>query len=918
MKRKDIIPNTRFMKHAILFLFLFLAGAGLYAQAPGGFRFQAVARDADNDVMATDNIAVRVSLLRGGPSGAVGYAERHEVTTTDLGVFDLHIGNGTSLSGDINTIDWGTDSYFLKIDIDPDGGTSYVNMGASQLLSVPYALYAKESGSGGGDDPTDELQNLVYDPVTQTLTLTDGNSVTLQIGGGGGGTDDQTISLSGTTLSIEGGNTVDLSVLQDGVDDADADPTNEIQNLSFNVATNELSIAGGNTITIPSGGTDADADPTNELQTITIAGDQLSLSNGGGTVTIPGGGGTDNQTLTFNPATNELTISGGNTITIPSGGTDADADPTNEIQTITISGATISLSDGGGSLDLTPLLSTINTDDADADPSNELQSLSFNAGTNELSLSDGGGTVTIPTGGTDADADPTNELQTITKTGNTVTLSDGGGSFTDEVADADADPANELQALSLSGNNLTLSNGGGTVTLPEGGSTDLELPYYDEASVPGAAFHVQNDFFNGRYGIAGTAGDDAEDLPDNNAGVFGQGSSAHGVYGRSMTSFYAGVQGVSVSPEGVGVQGYGVGGGVGGHFYTTPSGIAALTTGRGNVGIGIDEPEMKMHVGGDLFVQTNLGELVMGFPNNGNQWQFSTRGSGADLQFQHKPSGTNSFLTKFRLRQDGEFQVGDLGTPSAWMHVANNSNINKPHLKLEEVGNDYARLELTNNAASGAYWHVAGLPSATASSARLNFYFRNTTGAADRMTITGDGEVGINGTPTARLHVHQRSQTVGTGLRFSDNTANQDWDVTHGFALRFHYGGALRGFINATTGAYTQSSDKTLKTNIASITPVLNRVRNLAVKTYSYKSDTTNEMTLGLLAQDARELFPELVSYSAVDKLYGVNYAGFSMVAVKAIQEQQEIIEQQETKINNLEARLARLEALLIADKPRE
>ena len=145
----------------------------------------------------------------------------------------------------------------------------------------------------------------------------------------GGNLDDQTLTLSGTNLSIEGGNTVDLSALRDGTEDADADPTNEIQTLSFNAATNELSIAGGNSITIPSGGTDADADPTNEIQTIAISGNELTLSNGGGSVTLPsgGGGGTDSQTLTFDPATNTLAISGGNSVVIPTRA-DADAYPT--------------------------------------------------------------------------------------------------------------------------------------------------------------------------------------------------------------------------------------------------------------------------------------------------------------------------------------------------------------------------------------------------------------------------------------------------------------------------------------------------------------------------------------------------------------------------------------------------------------
>jgi hypothetical protein len=366
------------------------------------------------------------------------------------------------------------------------------------------------------------------------------------------------------------------------------------------------------------------------------------------------------------------------------------------------------------------------------------------------------------------------------------------------------------------------------------------------------------------------------------------------------------------------VQGYGFGGGVGGHFYTTSTGVAALTTGRGNVGLGIDEPEHKVHVAGDQFVPTNLGSLLLGFPDNGARWAVNTIGSGSNLQFRSKPDGSNSLTTRFRMLQGGEFQSGTTSSPSAWMHLRHNSTINKPQLKLEEVGNDYARLELTNSSAGGAYWHVAGLPSTTASSARLNFYFRNASGAADRMTITGDGEVGINGSPTARLELFQRSQTVGTGLRFDDGTANADWDVTHGFALRFHYGGSLRGFINANTGAYTQSSDETLKTNVAVLGSVLSKVSQLRPTTYEYKSSQEKETTVGFLAQEVLPIFPELVSYSKADKLYGVNYAGFSVIALKAVQEQQVVIDQQEEKINNLEARLARLEALLTRDQPRD
>jgi len=203
------------------------------------------------------------------------------------------------------------------------------------------------------------------------------------------------------------------------IDDADADPNNEIQNLSFNTTTNQLTITNGNSITIPTGGTDADADPLNEIQTITKSGNTVTLSKNGGT---------------FTDSVN-----------------DADADPANELQTLSKNGSTITLSKNGGTF-------TDEVNDADADAANELQNLSFNTSTNQLTISNGN-SVTIPTGGTDADADPNNEIQTLSKNGNTVTLSKNGGSFTDEVNDADADAANELQNLSLSGNTLTISNG---------------------------------------------------------------------------------------------------------------------------------------------------------------------------------------------------------------------------------------------------------------------------------------------------------------------------------------------------------------------------------------------------------------------------------------------------------------------------
>ena len=469
------------MIRKILFSIIALTVAvSVQAQSPQKFKFQAVARDASGVPYASENIAVRVSLVRDGVSGLVDYSERHEVTTSPLGVFDLEIGGGVAISGIFENAQWGNYPYYLKIDIDPNGGDNYLNLGTSQLLSVPYAIYAGQSGNGGGDDPTDELQNLIYNPATQTLTLTDGNSVTLSFPGGG--SDDQILTLSGTTLSIEDGNSIDLSSLQDGVNDADADPTNELQVLDLNGT--QLHISDGNNVDLASiqdGVNDADADPMNEIQSLSLNGTQISISDGNQIDLAPiiPPGGTDDQQLSLNGTT--LTIEDGNSVDLASlqdGVNDADSDPTNEFQVLDLNGTQLHISDGNN-VDLASIQDGVN--DADADPMNEIQDISFNPNTNELTISSGS-TVTLPSGGTDADADPTNELQVLDLNGTQLHISDGNNvdlaSIQDGVNDADADPMNEIQSLSLNGTQISISDGNQidlAPIIPPGGTDDQQL-----------------------------------------------------------------------------------------------------------------------------------------------------------------------------------------------------------------------------------------------------------------------------------------------------------------------------------------------------------------------------------------------------------------------------------------------------------
>jgi hypothetical protein len=110
-----------------------------------------VARNAVGDPIATSTIGIQITILKTSPTGASQYSENHFVNTDAFGLFNLVIGAGAVQSGNMATIDWSNDTYYLKVGMDATGGSSFVTMGTTQLLSVPYALYAKTAGSVNGN-----------------------------------------------------------------------------------------------------------------------------------------------------------------------------------------------------------------------------------------------------------------------------------------------------------------------------------------------------------------------------------------------------------------------------------------------------------------------------------------------------------------------------------------------------------------------------------------------------------------------------------------------------------------------------------------------------------------------------------------------------------------------------------------------
>lgn len=350
------------------------------AQAPKGINYQGVARDSEGKPIISKNIAVRISILKSAANGEVEYSETHNPQTNQFGLFALVIGQGTAGTGSFAFVSWAVGNKWLQIEIDPDGGSSFQLAGSQQLMSVPYAFYSEYSGNStsltagqGIVINNNVISNTGDSDNSSTNELITGASLTadkkLRITDAGGtkevdlntiaNTDNQSLTLTGTTLAISGGNTVNLaSVITDG------------QNLSLGNpvgTTRTINITNGTSVTLDVA--DNDNNSTNEIQTLTKTGATISLSNGGGSVTLN------------------------------------DDNATNEIQALTKAGAVISLSNGGGAI-------TLNDDNA----TNEIQDLALNTGTNILSLTNDA---------TSVDLTPYKQSLTYTPATNNLAISGG-------------------------------------------------------------------------------------------------------------------------------------------------------------------------------------------------------------------------------------------------------------------------------------------------------------------------------------------------------------------------------------------------------------------------------------------------------------------------------------------------------------
>ena len=276
------------MKRIITIFVSFFMAVSVFAQAPQMMSYQAVVRNANNALVTNQSVSVQISILQGSAEGSNVFVETQTAVTNANGLMTLQIGAGTVISGNFSTIDWSAGPYFLKTELDPDGGINYSIETVQQLLSVPYAMYAQEAGNGFSGDYNDLDNTPVIPSIPENVSAFTNDAGYLT-----SFTEQQALSISNDTLFLSGGGFVVLPAL----------PTNLSQftnDMNF-VTTLDVQQAAGIPTNVSAFINDAGyLTSFTEQQALSISNDTIFLS-GGGFVKLPEGFDGNYNSLTNKP-----------------------------------------------------------------------------------------------------------------------------------------------------------------------------------------------------------------------------------------------------------------------------------------------------------------------------------------------------------------------------------------------------------------------------------------------------------------------------------------------------------------------------------------------------------------------------------------------------------------------------------------
>lgn len=135
----------KYTKKQLIFIpILIIACSFVHGQSPQQFSYQAVVRDNNNHLIPNRTIGMRVSILKDSTNGQVAYVETHSPKTNQQGLIQLNIGGGNVVSGSFSSVPWSAAKLFVKTEMDLQGAANYTISNVTQLLSVPYAMYASD------------------------------------------------------------------------------------------------------------------------------------------------------------------------------------------------------------------------------------------------------------------------------------------------------------------------------------------------------------------------------------------------------------------------------------------------------------------------------------------------------------------------------------------------------------------------------------------------------------------------------------------------------------------------------------------------------------------------------------------------------------------------------------------------------
>lgn len=136
-----------------LYVVLLCCALSVYAQLPNKFNYQGVVRNASGIPVSNQAVQLRISILDASATGTLLYQEKHSVTTNQFGLYNVVIGTGTVLTGTFVSINWGFLDKYIKTEISTNNGLTFSNLGTSQLLAVPYAMFAGSTNTPGPTGP---------------------------------------------------------------------------------------------------------------------------------------------------------------------------------------------------------------------------------------------------------------------------------------------------------------------------------------------------------------------------------------------------------------------------------------------------------------------------------------------------------------------------------------------------------------------------------------------------------------------------------------------------------------------------------------------------------------------------------------------------------------------------------------------